>query len=172
MRITFDLEQQDIARFNEAMERVREFVRSADELDIIEAAKQVLDGLPLAACPSYVRKRLAQIQRLIVMLEDDEWTLGGEARADIVKGLVYFSDPDDLIPDGVRVIGLLDDAIMLELLLRRQRHVLEAYDDFCAFRATLDADAALAREERARRLARRRAALHARMRRRMARTLF
>jgi uncharacterized membrane protein YkvA (DUF1232 family) len=84
---------------------------------------------------------------------------------------VYFSDPDDLIPDEIETIGLLDDAIMLELLARRLRHVLKAYSDFCEFRTRLGTEAAQpeAHNARAGKLARRRDELRTRMRRRQAR---
>jgi uncharacterized membrane protein YkvA (DUF1232 family) len=79
----------------------------------------------------------------------------------VLETLVYFSDPDDLIPDDIEVIGLLDDAIVLELLLRGQRHVLQAYTAFCEYRQKL-AIAYAAPSERHRlveKLARRRAIL-------------
>ena len=58
---------------------------------------------------------------------------------------MYFSDPEDLIPDDIEVIGLLDDAIVLEILVRRLRHVLQAYADFRAYCDALDAPASPAR---------------------------
>jgi uncharacterized membrane protein YkvA (DUF1232 family) len=120
------------------------------------------------AAPAYVRKRLVEVQRLILMLEDEAWALSDPERSDVIETLAYFSDPDDLIPDDVEVIGLLDDAIMLELLLRRLRSVLGAYADFCAYRNTLtamhvDSDR---RHAHARQLAAQRIKLQARMRRR------
>ena len=119
-----------------------------------------------------MRKRVVEVQKLIVMLEDEAWALSGTERSDIVETLVYFSDPDDLIPDEIEVIGLLDDAILLELLLQRMRLVRKAYAEFCAFRAALtnglrDAEARCAQ---ARDLAALRTQLQARMRRTRQRT--
>jgi len=118
-----------------------------------------------------VRKRLVDVQRLIMMLEDEAWALPDPERSDVIETLAYFSDPDDLIPDDIEVIGLLDDAIMLELLLRRLRRVLNAYADFCAYRTTLAAMPGDAEQRRlhARCLAERRSQLHTRMRRRRTR---
>jgi uncharacterized membrane protein YkvA (DUF1232 family) len=115
----------------------------------------------------HVRKRVVEVQKLIMMLEDEAWALSGAERCDIVETLVYFSDPDDLIPDDVEVIGLLDDAILLELLLQRMRHVRKAYAEFCAFRAALATDLrdAVERRSHARDLAALRMQLQARMRR-------
>jgi hypothetical protein len=101
------------------------------------------------------------------MLEDEAWALSDPERSDVIETLAYFSDPDDLIPDDVEVIGFLDDAIMLELLLRRLRVVLSTYAEFCAFRATLAAmpPEPGRRHAHARQLAEQRIKLQARMRR-------
>lgn len=173
MRITLELEPADIERFSAAFERVRLTTRCAEEVEIIDAAKYALDHLGIGTAPAYIRKRLVEVQRLIMMLEDDAWSLADPERSDVVDTLAYFSDPDDLIPDHIEVIGLLDDAIMLELLLRRLRKVRKAYADFCAFRIALRAgadDTASHGRQDARLLAERRAALHLRMRRRKAGT--
>jgi uncharacterized membrane protein YkvA (DUF1232 family) len=171
VKITFELEQNDIDRFQQALARARRLVETMDECDIVAAAKQSLDTLPIGSAPAYVRRQLTLVQRLILMLEDESWALPQVMREDVAEALVYFSDPEDLIPDELSVIGLLDDAIMLELLLRRQRHVLEAYDDYCAFRnAQKDPGGGSAeRIATASRLARRRDLLHARMIRRATR---
>lgn len=138
MRITFELESADIERFQGAFERARHLVSSAEEIDIIDAAKQALDAICIDQIPGYVRKRLVHVQRLIMLLEDEEWNLRGPERSEALAALVYFGDPDDLIPDHLEVIGLIDDAIMLEFIARRMRHVLAVYRQFCTFRNALD----------------------------------
>jgi uncharacterized membrane protein YkvA (DUF1232 family) len=167
MRISLELEPADIERFHAALARARRAAACADEYEVIEAAKYALDHLNTADVPTFVRKRVVEVQKLIVMLEDEAWALSGPERCDIIETLVYFSDPDDLIPDEVEVIGLLDDAILLELLLQRMRHVRKAYAEFCAFRAALATDLRDAAERRshARDLAALRTQLQARMRR-------
>jgi hypothetical protein len=137
MKITFELEPADVQRFQDALASARTAVRSADEGELVDCAKHSLDRLPLGSAPLYVRDRLGQVQRLIAMLEDEEWALPPALRTEVLSALVYFSDPDDMIPDGLPVIGLLDDAIMLELLLREERDLLAAYDGFCVFRRAL-----------------------------------
>jgi uncharacterized membrane protein YkvA (DUF1232 family) len=170
MRITIELEPGDVRRFLKTLERSRRIAREADEPDILAAAKQALNTLLIGNAPEYVRKRMVGVQRLIMMLEDDAWALPHPERVDVLEALVYFSDPEDLIPDEVEVIGLLDDAIVVELLLRRQRHVLQAYQDFCEYRSAMVETGPETRHLNAARLARRREMLMARMRRRRART--
>jgi uncharacterized membrane protein YkvA (DUF1232 family) len=59
----------------------------------------------------------------------------------------------DLIPDDLRVIGLLDDAVLVDVALQLLRHELAAYEDFCRFRKVAaefagmrEADTGLTRE--------------------------
>ena len=109
MRITFELEPDDVARFHAALARARQLTQCADEVDVIDAAKYALDHMCAGAAPAYVRKRLVEVQRLILMLEDEAWALSEPERSDVIETLAYFSDPDDLIPDDVEVIGNVID---------------------------------------------------------------
>ncbi len=165
MRITIELEQADLERFLGAFEK--RLLRDVDECDVVDAAKHALNTLPIGSAPAYVRKQITFVQHFILMLEDEDWALPSPQRDRVVETLVYFSDPDDLIPDETEVIGLLDDAIVLELLMRGQRHVLQAYTAFCDYRAKLAiADAVPGRRHAlAQKLARRRTALLARIER-------
>jgi uncharacterized membrane protein YkvA (DUF1232 family) len=172
MRITLELEQADIERFLAALARSHRLALEADETDVLTAAKEALNTLPIGSAPAYVRKRIVVVQRLILMLEDDAWSLARPERTRVLETLVYFADPEDLIQDDTEVIGLLDDAIVLELLLRRQRHVLQAYSDFCDYREVLQPEFAdtATHHAAAQKLARRRESLIERMRRRSERS--
>lgn len=172
MRITFELDSNDLQRFHAAFDRARRLAVDADEIDIIDAAKQALDGLCVGTMPAYVRQRLVHVQRLLLMFEDEDWVLPEPERGEALAALAYFGDPEDLIPDHLEVIGLIDDAVMLELLARRMRHVLDAYDVFCRFRAALAHPPAGAegRIGRSRELSERRAELVAAMQRRRRRS--
>ena len=105
-----------------------------DECDAVDAAKASLDNLPIAEAPGYVRRQLARVQLLVAMLEDEDFALPQPARGEVVAALVYLSDPDDLIPDSHAVVGLLDDAIMVELVMRELAPILAAYEAFAVER--------------------------------------
>lgn len=168
MRITFQLEPDDIANFQIALDRSRRLAASADEVDVVDAARQALAAMELRKLPTYVRSRLRHVERMLAMLEDEAWALPDPERDEVLAALVYFSDPDDLIPDHLELIGLIDDAIMIEMLARRLHHTLRAHGDFCAYRDSLG-PLPMEREARvqyAARLADSRASLHQRIRKR------
>ena len=70
------------------------------------------------------------------MLTDHEWRLPKKDPTRVLNALAYFTEPEDLIPDHVPGIGYLDDAIMIELVVRELKHEIEAYEDFCHYRET------------------------------------
>lgn len=172
LRISFELSDRDLRYFRDALKRSRNVVSSADESEIIEAIRAVIDDIRKSEpLPDFVATRLPEIDAMLQMLADDEWRLPAADRERILAAFVYFGDPEDILPDEIPVIGYLDDVIILELVARELQHVREAYEDFCRYREAFDSehdggiDAAIRRD----RLDRRRQQLHQRMRRRTAR---
>ena len=171
MKIAFELTDRDLNFFREALKQSRYAVRDADESEIIDAIRDVLDEIrqnePL---PDFVGVRLPQLESLISMLTDDEWHLPEGDRERLLATFVYFADPEDILPDHIPVIGYLDDVIIIELVVRELQHVRNAYDDFCQFRDDFDSkegkdvDPVIRRD----RIDRRRQQLHQRMKRRSA----
>jgi uncharacterized membrane protein YkvA (DUF1232 family) len=169
LKLSFELSDRDLHYFREALRQSREAVRDAEEQEIIDAVAHVLEEIrgnePL---PDFVAERIPQLETLIQMLADDDWQLPDADRERLLAMFVYFSDPEDILPDDIPVIGYLDDVIIIELVSRELRHVREAYDDFCQFRNDYDAehgtsiDGAIRRD----RLDRKRQSLHQRMQRR------
>ncbi len=172
MKISFELTDRDLRFFRKALRLSREAVRDAEEPEIIEAIRDVLETIRQSQpLPDFVGKRIPQLESLISMLTDDDWQLPEIDRERLLATFVYFADPEDILPDDIPVIGYLDDVIIIELVVLELKHVREAYDDFCAFRDDFDrkqgskVDPVIRRD----RLDRRRQQLHQRMRRRSAR---
>ena len=171
LKLTFELTDRDLQFFRDALKQSRAAVRDAEETEIIEAIRDVLDEIrsnePL---PDFVEQRIPTLEAMIQMLTDDEWQLPADDRERLLATFVYFADPEDILPDDIPVIGYLDDVIILELVARELVHVLEAYAEFCAYRDDFDQehgkniDAAIRRD----RLDKQRQSLQQRMRRRSA----
>jgi len=134
LKLTLEIGDSDLDRYREIMRGAGRRAASRPEKDLIEAARELLQKVRHSQPAEFVRKRLGSLESLIAMLEDTEWALEGEDRERVVTGMAYFADPADLIPDHVPGLGLVDDAIMVELIVRELKHEVEAYQDFCRYR--------------------------------------
>jgi len=173
MKLSFELSDRDLRYFRKALRQSREAVRDAEEQEIIDAIQHALDDIrsnePL---PDFVAQRIPALELLVEMLTDAEWQLPTSQRERLLAMFVYFSDPEDILPDAIPVIGYLDDVIIIELIMQELRHVRDAYDDFRKFRTDFDKQHGLAIDGAIRRdrLDRRRQQLHQRMLRRSQRS--
>ena len=165
LKVTFELVDADLKHFRSIMREAREVAKSLSAKEIISATESLLSDVRLAEIPEFILDRLERVRTLIDMLRDEEWDLPEPERGRVLNALAYFCEPEDVIPDEVPGLGFLDDAIMVELVVRELRHEIEAYQDFCKSRATRDT-AAEDDRSRAEWLTARRQALQSRMRNR------
>ncbi len=169
INITFQLEENDLKYFQNAMDRVKKAAQRIGDAEIVSKAAASLTCAKEIKLPEFVQYRLTRLSLLIEMLRDPEWKLGADERRNVVSAITYFAEPEDLIPDKIPVIGYIDDAIMIELVVRDLRPEIDAYQDFCKHREQyLQSKGAEAVDGAARAswLAVKRKQLHARMRRR------
>ena len=134
MRVTIDLDNEDLKHFRLIMKEARSNSLRLQPEDIVAKADRLLSVVAEQKAPRFVRQRLEQLALMIRMLTDHEWRLPQKDSSRVLNALAYFTEPEDLIPDHVPGIGYLDDAIMIELVVRDLKHEIEAYEDFCDFR--------------------------------------
>jgi uncharacterized membrane protein YkvA (DUF1232 family) len=171
-KLTIELSDRDLRHFRRELKKARDSVQIADDEEILGAATDLVKAMKGTDLPDFVTERLDQLDTLIAMVTDEEWPLEAEERNPVLSGLAYLCDPEDLIPDDIPGIGMLDDAVMIELVFRELRHELEAYEDFRAYRESLTKRSVLraATPQVVEKIAQRRTQLMARMRRRRQRT--
>ena len=136
LRITFELGESDLKHFRTIMREARAAAKNLPAEEIIGSANQLLDEVRSADAPDFISERLMKLEIMLQMIQDKEWKLPQKEVTRILNALAYFSEPEDLIPDHIPGLGFLDDAIMVELVVRELRHEIEAYEDFCKYRAT------------------------------------
>jgi len=166
MNITFELSDQDLKYFKRIITEVRAKSAGIEESKLIAGVRALIEEIRGASAAGFVVQRLEKLERMVKMLEDKEWDMEGKDRSRVADGLVYFAEGEDLIPDRIPGLGYLDDAIMIEMVSRELKHEIQAYRDFCVFRAA--ESSRLGQEtmemERSDWLEERRKQLHSRMR--------
>ncbi len=166
MRVSFDLENKDLEYFRAVIKRAKAAAGKVGEAEIIAKARSVIEELGSAEVPVFVQQRITKLESLIAMVEDEEWALASPERSNVLSALSYFAEPQDIIPDSVPVLGYLDDAIMIELVVKELQHEIEAFADFCQYRKEEQARNRNPNVSRQEFLAVKRQALQQRMRRR------
>lgn len=169
--ITFTLSDQDLEHFQTIVDKAKKAIAGSESGSSIEAAaRQLIVDAKSTDLPEFIAERLSKLEVVINMVGDAEWQLSEEERNRVLGALVYFCDPEDMIPDHIPGLGFLDDAIYVEIVIRELKSEIESYEEFCEFRVAEEArrkekgqDPHVEREEW---LADKRAALHARMRKR------
>jgi uncharacterized membrane protein YkvA (DUF1232 family) len=136
-KLTIELSDRDLKHFRRELRRARESVGIADDEEILGAAAELVTQLRRSDLPDFVTARLEKLEMLLAMLSDADWKLDDDERSPVLAALAYLCDPEDIIPDDIPGIGLLDDAVMIELAFRELRHELDAYEDFCRYRKSL-----------------------------------
>ena len=133
--LNFELNDRDLAHFQEAAERSRKAAEGKSEQEIIDCAVGLLADAQKVHIPDFIKDRLLRLDDMIAMVRDSGWALPDDDKQRVLTARMYFCDPQDVIPDHVEVLGFLDDAVMIELSVRELKHELDAYDDFCDYRA-------------------------------------
>jgi uncharacterized membrane protein YkvA (DUF1232 family) len=169
--ITFTLSDQDLEYFQAIVNKAKSAMDGPHDDDAIQAATlQLVKDAKAGEMPEFIRERIEKLEIVTNMVSDQEWQLSDEDRSRVLGALVYFCDPEDLIPDHIPGLGFLDDAIYVELVIRELKNEIESYEEFYQFRVAEEKrriekglDPHVEREEW---LTDKRASLHARMRKR------
>jgi uncharacterized membrane protein YkvA (DUF1232 family) len=132
--LTLELNDRDLKHFEDAMEAARTAAAGKGEAEIVDCAAQLLQEAQGEQMPDFIVERLLRLDDLIAMVRDEGWAMPDEDRQRVLSALTYFCEPADVIPDHIKVLGFLDDAVMIELCVRDLKHELDAYDEFCEYR--------------------------------------
>ena len=131
--VKFELQESDLEYFKDVMNKAQAGAKNLSEQQILSNAKNLSSDVK-GTVPEFVSQRLAKLEILVAMIEDSEWQIPAEERANVLSALAYFSEPEDLVPDHIPVLGFLDDAIMIELVADELSDDIDAFEEFCTYR--------------------------------------
>lgn len=134
LQIVIDLQDADLQFFIDASKRVQEKSANLTAQQITDAASKLLVDSANLKMPDFIATRIGKLESMINMVNDVGWGLSEEDRNRVLSALTYFTEPDDVIPDDVPVLGFLDDAIMIEICQRELQPEIDSYEDFCHYR--------------------------------------
>ena len=129
----YPLDPARVAEFNAIIQSVAPGAPPVDANLIAEMARELVGENGREGMASIVR-RLDQARSLESMAADAAWRLPGPDAERVDTVMSYLERKDDLIPDEVPVLGMLDDAMLVELAQRALKREIEDYADFCRFR--------------------------------------
>ncbi len=115
---------------NNHFENVLNQIEYKDESQLISEAKAGLSDLKSRALSSFVMTHIKQLEEMLKMLQDDKWSLTETDKKAILSASHYLLDNNDVIPDDIPKIGLLDDCIIIDIAAKKTKKELDNYQDF------------------------------------------
>lgn len=165
LKVSFNLHDADLQHFADVALQTQALAREQPEDAIVAAARELLERGLQAQPAEFVKERYARLRTIVDMAVDGDWKLSTEDRQRVLNALACFAAPAE------SQTGVLDHAIMIELVSRDLHHDLASYRDFCEYREARSARLSAPGVDREQQFAQRRETLQARMHKRRTREL-
>ncbi len=76
-----------------------------------------------------VKNLLGKVKTLYAMLRDKEFAMAWSSKTMIIAGLLYFISPIDLLPDYIPVLGYIDDAFVISIVMNAIASEIERFQE-------------------------------------------
>ncbi len=126
---------------DEALHRFNKLVRTVDPDhddftadQIAGAARRVLRAAAKGQDSTFIKVRMRRAGEMRAALKDKQWEISNPIDAKMRDLVAYLGDSNGLIPNDLPIVGLLDDAILVDVAMDALRNELDEYADFCRFR--------------------------------------
>jgi hypothetical protein len=145
---SLELNENKLRRFNELVRRVAPDKPAFNADQIAGAARRVLRGSMKGQDSTFIKVRMRRAGEVRAALEDAQWDIPAKLLG-IMREIIAYIDDDSqsLIPNSVPVVGLLDDAILIDAAMEMLRGELDDYADFCRYRTAEAASLGVAPSE-------------------------
>jgi uncharacterized membrane protein YkvA (DUF1232 family) len=138
-KVSFTLDEADVNYFRTLYRKAKRCAKDLDADTVISDARGIVKQVRASKkTPSFVLEAVEVLTNLVDLIQDEEYAAPKKVRDDVLVGLAYFSNPDDLIPDHIPGLGFLDDAIMIKFIEEEFRNELWGYRKFRKIRDTAE----------------------------------
>jgi uncharacterized membrane protein YkvA (DUF1232 family) len=139
IKVTFELEEQDASYFRDLYRQAKQNAAKLDPDTIIKDARKLVETVRQSAhVPRFVAEAIATLEDMTHIILDPEYKAPQAVKNQVLAGLAYFANPEDLIPDHIPALGFLDDAIMVKFVEEEFRHELWGYRKFRGLAAPIE----------------------------------
>jgi uncharacterized membrane protein YkvA (DUF1232 family) len=130
-KVTFELEPEDTAYFRDLYRKAKASAAKLDPDAIVKDAKKLVETVRQSPrIPGFVKEAIATLEDMTQIILDPDYAAPQSVKNQVLAGLAYFANSEDLIPDHVPALGFLDDAIMVKLVEEEFKHELWGYRRF------------------------------------------
>jgi uncharacterized membrane protein YkvA (DUF1232 family) len=77
-----------------------------------------------------VKNMLGKVKTLYAMMRDKDFSMAWTSKTLVIAGLLYFISPIDLLPDYIPVLGYIDDAFVISLVMNAVATEIERYGEY------------------------------------------
>ncbi len=131
-KVTFELDESDASYFRNLYRKAKQGAKTQDPKTIVKEARAIVSQVKASKkTPAFVTDAISVLADLTDLIQDDEYAAPKKVQQEVLAGLAYFSNPEDLIPDHIPGLGFLDDAIMVKFIEDEFKHELWGYRKFC-----------------------------------------
>ncbi len=111
------------------LHRRAQTVQEGDEEKVLEQTPQKIQKMLDSASSNRpgIQKLLNNVALLYKMLRDTSFAMDFTSKTIVVAGLLYFISPIDLIPDYIPILGYIDDAFVISVVLNSLASEIERY---------------------------------------------
>ncbi len=101
--------------------------------ETIDSAKKLLNNLEQTNPSDTIKDAIRKLRCLIEMVDDPMWDMRTNNKNYVMAVLSYFTGSKEYIPNFMPELGVMFDAMMIDLVAEKLTHERDAYQDFRSF---------------------------------------
>ncbi len=130
-KVTFTLDEEDADHFRSLYRKAKKEAASYDAKQIIQDARGIVQQVRASKkTPPFVQEAIGVLADLVDLIQDEAYAAPQRLKTEVLAGIAYFSNPEDLVPDSLPGLGFLDDAIMIKFIEEEFKNELWGYRRF------------------------------------------